>query len=333
MCHFKSGRILLQTFYCSIACKAKDRDQHQLNMSRLVADLTPTPECSSGAQIVHTSWQGSDIEKVTEDGDLDLGVDSQITSEPRHNESSTSPVKSKPTRKKKVKPSEKPKKRKKDPRTHEEEPSAETLAAKARVKNAKALTMLFNKIRSKIGVLEPLTPTWSWVCTVDKNTANTRSSKHKYKSPPKLQDMTKSVATKRISRTWLDCMTLVEEIEKLDPAYRVTFEANKPENERNARLGKHKYETKDPNNPDPELDSEVSSQELSQGSESSRAPSVGTVNSENEVFVDCRVCKEPIVLDCVQEYIACTEPMAMSTLPPILCAWGSTLKVPVSASQ
>ena len=73
-------------------------------------------------------------------------------------------------------------------------------------------------------------------------------------------------------------------------------------------LRKHKYETKDPNNPDPELDSEVSSQELSQGSESSRAPSVGTVNSENEVFVDCRVCKEPIVLDCVQEYIACTEP-------------------------
>ena len=69
---------------------------------------------------------------------------------------------------------------------------------------------------------------------------------------------------------------------------------------------KHRYETKDPNNPDQELDSEVSSQDLSQGSRVSHASSVG--NSENEVFVDCRVCKEPIVLDCVQEYIACTEP-------------------------
>ena len=54
-------------------------------------------------------------------------------------------------------------------KNQQKEPTPEAAAAKARVRNAKALTLLFNKLRTKIGILEPLAPTWSWVCNVDKN--------------------------------------------------------------------------------------------------------------------------------------------------------------------
>ena len=64
-----------------------------------------------------------------------------------------------------------------------------------------------------------------------------RSSKHKYTSPPKLRDMTQTVATNKISRIWLECVELAKEIENLDPAFTVTLKARKPETDRNARLG------------------------------------------------------------------------------------------------
>ena len=54
------------------------------------------------------------------------------------------------------------------------EQSVEELASKAKVKNAKQLTLLFNKLRTKIGILEPITPTWYWTCIVEKNTENAR---------------------------------------------------------------------------------------------------------------------------------------------------------------
>ena len=50
----------------------------------------------------------------------------------------------------------------------------EVKAAKTRTKTNKALSVNFNKLKAKIVVLEPLTPTWKWVCNVEKNTTNTR---------------------------------------------------------------------------------------------------------------------------------------------------------------
>ena len=73
---------------------------------------------------------------------------------------------------------------------------------------------------------------------------------------------------------------------------------------------KHHYETKDPNSTDLSVeqeDSEVSSQELSQGSMLSQASSE-VVPSDSEVSIECRVCKDHIEIDSVQEYTACTEP-------------------------
>ena len=64
---------------------------------------------------------------------------------------------------------------------------------------------------------------------------------------------------------------------------------------------KHDYETKDDTNQDEmEIDDSESSQELSQGSKVSAA--------DEEVMVDCRVCREPILIDSVHEFTACTEP-------------------------
>ena len=51
-------------------------------------------------------------------------------------------------------------------------------------------------------------------------------------------------------------------------------------------------------------DSEQSSQELSQASKES---SEGII-SDSEVSVDCRLCKEPIIVDHVEEFTACTKP-------------------------
>ena len=123
----------------------------------------------------------------------------------------------------------------------QKEPSADKLQAKARVRTSKALTILFNKLQHKISVLEPLTPTWKWVCNVDKSTTNARFGitvilqLNKYKSPDKLHDLTRKVATNRISRTWGECIEIAKKIELLDTGFSVTVEAIKPEMESNAR--------------------------------------------------------------------------------------------------
>ena len=68
-------------------------------------------------------------------------------------------------------------KKSKRPKTNDKENnglSADEISKKAKVKNAKQMTFLFNKIKTKIGILEPLTPTWHWVFNVEKNKENTR---------------------------------------------------------------------------------------------------------------------------------------------------------------
>ena len=67
-------------------------------------------------------------------------------------------------------------------------------------------------------------------------------------------------------------------------------------------FSKHEYKTAGPE--EMVSDTEESSQELSQGS-----VSVGSDNLvETEASADCRVCREPILLDSVAEYIVCTQP-------------------------
>ena len=73
---------------------------------------------------------------------------------------------------------------------------------------------------------------------------------------------------------------------------------------------KHHYATKEPNSTDlngEQDDTEESSQELSQGSVLSHASSE-VVPSDSEVSIECRICKDHIEIDSVQEYTACTEP-------------------------
>ena len=64
--------------------------------------------------------------------------------------------------------------KKKDDPKNKKEPSKEDLVKKENLKNSKVMTLLFNKIKSKVGVMEALTPTWYWVCNVEKNKENTR---------------------------------------------------------------------------------------------------------------------------------------------------------------
>ena len=77
-----------------------------------------------------------------------------------------------PKQKKGAKSAGNPKKKEKK---RVKEPTLENLAAKAQIKKNKALSVMFNKLRAKIGILEPLAPTWSWICNVDKNSTNSRS--------------------------------------------------------------------------------------------------------------------------------------------------------------
>ena len=66
---------------------------------------------------------------------------------------------------------------------------------------------------------------------------------------------------------------------------------------------KHKYKTKDEDEEAIEVDdSDESSQELSQASK------VSSQGSTSEVSVDCRLCREPIIVDNVEEFTACTKP-------------------------
>ena len=52
---------------------------------------------------------------------------------------------------------------------------------------------------------------------------------------------------------------------------------------------------------------EVDDSEMS--SQGSKASSEVLQDSETEVFVNCRVCTEPILVDNVREYTACTVPI------------------------
>ena len=68
-------------------------------------------------------------------------------------------------------------KKSKRPKTNDKENqglSADEICKKAKAKNAKQMTYLYNKIKTKIGILEPLTPTWHWVFNVEKNKENSR---------------------------------------------------------------------------------------------------------------------------------------------------------------
>ena len=44
--------------------------------------------------------------------------------------------------------------------------SAQSEETKLKLKKAKRMTILFNKIKTKLGLLEPLTPTWHWARTI-----------------------------------------------------------------------------------------------------------------------------------------------------------------------
>jgi len=329
------------TYYCSLICVTKDQEQHKQDISNM-GDLVSTSGCGSSdpPQILHSSWApdgGADADPRDSSDEIDdVPEKDNITID--ENSSSTSPKKYIPTKKtavhppaeidlteispsnktktvKKKAPQEQtnpPKQKKvamsagntkKKERKRIREPTVEELAAKAQIRKNKALSLMFNKLRGKICLLEPLAPTWSWVCNVDKNSTNSRSTKHKYTSPPKLRDMTQIVATNKISRIWLDCVQLAKDIENLDPSFCVTLRADKPETDRNARMGKHQYSTQ----PEGEIsETEESSQDLSQGSVSSQESQHR--NMDTDATTDCRVCKEPIFLDCVQDFIACTQP-------------------------
>ena len=50
----------------------------------------------------------------------------------------------------------------------------QTEAVKAKAKKHKALSILFNKLKAKIGTIEPLAPTWAWTCNIEKNVENAR---------------------------------------------------------------------------------------------------------------------------------------------------------------
>ena len=52
--------------------------------------------------------------------------------------------------------------------------SAQSEEMKLKLKKAKRMTILFNKIKTKLGLLEPLTPTWHWTFKVEKNKENSR---------------------------------------------------------------------------------------------------------------------------------------------------------------
>ena len=40
------------------------------------------------------------------------------------------------------------------------------------------MTFLFNRVKAKLGQLEPLTPTWQWTFNVEKNKDNARYLKN-----------------------------------------------------------------------------------------------------------------------------------------------------------
>ena len=54
------------------------------------------------------------------------------------------------------------------------EETAEEIAKKRNIKNAKLMTLFFHKLKGKIGVMEALTPSWHWVCNVEKHKGNSR---------------------------------------------------------------------------------------------------------------------------------------------------------------
>jgi hypothetical protein len=93
---------------------------------------------------------------------------------------------------------------------------------------------------------------------------------------------------------------------------------------------KHQYTTEDLENPSVEMDSEseTSSQDVFHGSFVSQASS-GVDNPEAEVSVDCRVCKEPIFLDCVQDYFACTQPSGRAHYPAHFVCLGFYTRGPI----
>ena len=59
-------------------------------------------------------------------------------------------------------------------KSRRETPVTKTIEHKEKRRNAKKMTTLFNKIKSKVVQMEPLTPTWHWTFNVEKNTENSR---------------------------------------------------------------------------------------------------------------------------------------------------------------
>ena len=83
--------------------------------------------------------------------------------------------------------------------------------------------------------MERLTPTWDWQFEVEKNSFNSRSTKHKYKSSDKASDLPKRVTVDRLSRYFKECLNEVKKIKQLDNDFVVTLRAYKPEGETKGR--------------------------------------------------------------------------------------------------
>jgi len=295
----RSGKVEM-SYYCSTVCKVKDSVKHSMDTLSQLSSQVPDP---IPAQIVHQTWSESEMPEDTQNEPNSSAPSPPSVPTTSSSQSKTKKVSSAKSQKKGGKASQRKNgEKKKDEPKNKKEPSKEELAKRENLKNSKVMTLMFNKIKSKVGVMEALTPTWYWVCNVEKNKENTRNSRHKYESPIKLADMTKKAASGKLSRIWLECIEIAKQIEGLDPDYRVILEAKKPESESCARLGKHKYVTEDEENESLELDdSEKSSQELSQAS-------CEGITSDSEVSVDCRLCREPILVDHVEKFAACTKP-------------------------
>ena len=182
---------------------------------------------------------------------------------------------------------------------------ADTEEIRAQRTRSRSLTGLFNRVRDKVNKLERLTPSWDWHFEVEKNTFNSRSSKHKYKSGEKASDLTKRVATDRLSRNFKECLTLVKKIESLDSNFVVTLRAISPESDSVRKKNIHKYVTQGED--DDVLASEGSQESIPSSVGSQEVPTNGDLERE-EFRLSCRICRDDIFLQDAPSFVACLKP-------------------------
>ena len=168
---------------------------------------------------------------------------------------------------------------------------------------SRQLTEKFKRVKEKIHKLERLTPTWDWNFEVEKNSYNSRDSKHKFTSATKASDLPKRTVTDRISRIFKECLNEVKNIEEIDQEFKVTLKALKPESE-STRKNIHDYMTKTGDEAPPE-DSQGS--HLGGGGSSEELLTSQEV-ADDEISTSCRYCRDEIFLQDTRSYVACLKP-------------------------